>query len=83
MINRDKFEIVLAKYPLLATLLLAGVLSQKMVRELLDIDRWLMQDIYKELVLAGVVAGTSSSCFKATPGSLAYLQERRLKDANK
>lgn len=81
--DKQRFEAVLDKYPLFATLLLAGVLSQKMVRELLDIDRWLMQDVYKELVLAGAVAGTSSSCFKATPECIAYLHERRALNASK
>lgn len=81
--DREKLEKVLERYPLLATLLLAGVLSFKMTRELLDIDRWLMQDVYKELILAEAVVGTSSSCFKATASCLLYLQERRLRDASK
>ncbi len=81
--DRERLEKVLERYPLLATLLLAGVLSFKMTRELLDIDRWLMQDVYKELILAEAVVGTSSSCFKATPSCILYLQERRLRDASK
>ena len=81
--DRERLERVLERYPLLATLLLAGVLSFKMTRELLDIDRWLMQDVYKELILAEAVVGTSSSCFKATSSCILYLQERRLRDASK
>ena len=51
----------------------------KMVRELIDVDRWLMQDIYKQLVVAGAVEGVSSSCFKASKPCKVYLQERAIR----
>ena len=43
---------------------------------MLDIDRYLMQDIYKKLIQAGAVVGVSSSCFRASPAMLEYLKER-------
>lgn len=70
---------IVDKYPKLEVALLAGVVSMKMIRELIDVDRWLMQDIYKQLVMAGAVEGTSSSCFRATKECRVYLQERIVK----
>ena len=67
------------KYPQLEIALRAGVVSMKMVRELIDVDRWLMQDIYKQLVVAGAVEGVSSSCFKASKPCKVYLQERAIR----
>lgn len=69
----DKY---LRKYPELEIILRAGVVSTKMVREMLDIDRDLMNDIYKDLVRAGAVSGVSSSCFRASSMMLNYLKER-------
>lgn len=76
MFNEVEVGKVVDKYPQLEVALLAGVVSMKMIRELIDVDRWLMQDIYKQLVMAGAVEGTSSSCFKATKECRTYLQER-------
>jgi hypothetical protein len=77
--DKEVVEKILAKYPDLEIALLAGVVSMKMVRELIDIDRWLMQDLYKELVLARAVVGVSSSCFRATTELREFLADRRSK----
>jgi hypothetical protein len=77
--NQAEVSKIVDKYPELEVALLAGVVSMKMIRELIDVDRWLMQDIYKQLVMAGAVVGTSSSCFKATKECRIYLQERLVK----
>lgn len=76
MLNAETVDRLVDKYPKLEISLLAGVVSMKMIRELIDVDRWLMQDIYKELVMAGAVEGVSSSCFRATKECRAHLQER-------
>lgn len=73
----EMIEPLLQKYPDLVIALSAGVVSMKMVRELLDIDRYLMNDLYKTLMKAGAVTGVSSSCFRATPSMLEYLRARR------
>lgn len=72
----ELIEPLLLKYPDLVIALLSGVVSLKMTRELLDIDRYLMNDIYKTLMKAGAVMGVSSSCFRATPAMLDYLRSR-------
>lgn len=75
--DADKVQGILKKYPELEIALRAGVVSIKMVRELLDIDRYLMNDIYKELMKAGAVIGVSSSCFRASPELLDFLKTRK------
>lgn len=77
-LDRQTVDKLMDKYPQLEYALRAGVVSMKMVREVIDVDRWLMQDIYKKLVLAGAVEGVSSSCFKASKTCRVYLQERAL-----
>lgn len=75
--DKEKVEPILKKYPDLVVALSAGVVSLKMTRELLDIDRYLMNDVYKALMKAGAVTGVSSSCFRATPSMLEYLKTRK------
>lgn len=72
----EMIEPLLQKYPDLIIALRAGVVSLKMTRELLDIDRYLMNDLYKTLMKAGAVVGVSSSCFRATPAMSEYLKSR-------
>ena len=79
LFNKEKTEAVLNKYPKLEIVLLGGMVSKKLCRELLDVDKWLMDDIYKELLLAGAVKGTSSSMFKAKEDTLQLIRERQLK----
>lgn len=75
-LKTDIVEEVITKYPELGVVLRAGVVSIKLTREMLDIDRYLMQDIYKKLIQAGAVVGVSSSCFRASPAMLEYLKTR-------
>lgn len=75
-LKTDIVEEIITKYPELGVILRAGVVSIKLTREMLDIDRYLMQDIYKKLIQAGAVVGVSSSCFRASPAMLEYLKER-------
>jgi hypothetical protein len=73
----EKFEKTLDNYPQLEIILLSGVVSIKMCRELLDIDRWLMNDLYKDLVLMQAVVGISSSNFRAKPDAIEVIKQRR------
>lgn len=74
--NKEIIDDLLFKFPVLEIALQAGTISIKMVREMLDVDRYYMQDLYKKLVMARAVIGVSSSTFKGTPELLAYLKER-------
>lgn len=77
LFDRTKAESVLKRYPQLETLLQAGMVSKKLCREVLDIDKWLMDDLYKDMLLAGMIKGTSSSCFRAKEDTLLLIKQRR------
>ena len=77
LFDRKKVEKILDRYPQLEIVLSSGMVSKKLCRELLDIDKWLMDELYKDLLLAGAIKGTSSSSFKAKDDTLALICERR------
>ena len=77
LFDRAKVEKILDRYPQLEIVLSSGMVSKKLCRELLDIDKWLMDDLYKDLLLAGAIKGTSSSSFKAKSDSLELIRSRR------
>jgi hypothetical protein len=77
LFDRKKVEKILDRYPQLEIVLSSGMVSKKLCRELLDIDKWLMDDLYKDLLLAGAIKGTSSSSFKAKDDTLALIRDRR------
>lgn len=76
-------EIVLKwfnKYPKLETFIGAGTISLKMAREILDVDRYFMYDMFLELVTAGAVTASGGSGFRATKALQTFLRERRESD---
>lgn len=77
LFDRKEVEKILDRYPQLEIVLSSGMVSKKLCRELLDIDKWLMDDLYKDLLLAGAIKGTSSSSFRAKDDTLALIRERR------
>lgn len=75
MLDTDRLDKLLDKYPKLSLILRSGVISMKMTRRLLDLDKWLMEDLYAELLESRAVKGVSSGTFRATPTTIAYLEE--------
>ena len=67
----------LGKYPDLEKFMDAGTISLKMAREILDVDRYFMYDMFKELLVAGAVTSSGSNSWRATPELKAYLKEKR------
>lgn len=65
------------KYPKLETFIGAGTISLKMAREILDVDRYFMYDMFLELVQAGAVTASGGSGFRATKALQIFLRERR------
>ena len=65
------------KYPKLEIFIAAGTVSLKMAREILDVDRYFMYDIYKELVMAGAVTSSGNNCWRATPELKEFLKKRK------
>ena len=65
------------RYPKLENFIDAGTISLKMAREILDVDRYFMYDMYKELLMAGAITSSGNNCWRATPALKALLKERR------
>lgn len=67
------------RYPKLENFIDAGTISLKMAREILDVDRYFMYDIFMELVVAGAVTASSTNAWRATKELKDYLKQRREK----
>lgn len=65
------------RYPDLEKFIDAGTISLKMAREILDVDRYFMYDIYKELIVAGAIKASGNNSWRATPELKQFLRERR------
>ena len=76
LFDRTKVEKILDNYPQLEIILSSDMVSKKLCREVLDIDKWLMDDIYKDLLLAGAIKGTSSSSFRAKEDTITLIRAR-------
>ena len=70
----------LSKYPDLAKFMDAGTISLKMAREILDVDRYFMYDMFKELLVAGAVTSSGTNSWRATKELKEYLRDRREKE---
>lgn len=67
----------LDKYPDLEKFMDAGTISLKMAREILDVDRYFMYDMFKELLVAGAVTASGTNSWRATKELKEYLRKRR------
>lgn len=65
------------KYPDLEKFIDAGTISLKMAREIIDVDRYFMYDIYKELIVAGAIQACGNNSWRATKELKMFLRERR------
>lgn len=65
------------RYPKFETFIGAGTISLKMAREILNVDRYFMYDIFCELVTAGAVTSSGANGFRATKQLQEFLRERR------
>lgn len=72
----------LTRYPKLENFIDAGTISLKMAREILDVDRYFMYDIFTELVVAKAVTASSTNAWRATKELKEYLKQRREKSKN-
>lgn len=67
----------LDRYPKLENFIGAGVINLKLAREILEVDKDFMYDIFKELVGAGAVTVCSYNSWRATKELQAFLKQRR------
>ena len=77
MFDKTVVEKWLDKYTKLENFIDAGTISLKMAREILDVDRWFMYDIFKELLQSGAVTSCGNNSWRATKELKEYLKERR------
>lgn len=64
--NEEKVRELLSKYPKLVIAFKAGLISRRLCRDILEISKWDMDDLYTDLVRAGAIKVLSSSAFRAT-----------------
>lgn len=74
--NFEFLETQLVKYPGLDYILLGGVVSNKLVRTVLRIDRWEMEELHAKLLKNGLIKGLSSSTFRGLDYTVEYIRER-------
>lgn len=67
----------LERYPDLEKFMDAGTISLKMAREIIDVDRYFMYDIFKELLVAGAVTSSGTNSWRATKELKDFLRGRR------
>lgn len=77
MFDQQIIDKWLSKYPKLENFMDAGTISLKMAREILDVDRYFMYDMFKEFLVAGAVTACGANSWRATPELKAYLKQRR------
>lgn len=78
-----KVEVVekwFGRYPKLETFIIAGTISLKMAREILEVDRYFMYDMFLELLEAGAVKASGSNSFRATPELHQLVRDRKEKN---
>lgn len=74
--DRARVEKLFQKYPKLVVFITAGTITLKAARTILDVDRWLMYDIFTELLEAGAVVGTGATSWRASKDLVAYMEVR-------
>lgn len=65
-VNYDKVNQWLEMYPRLAVVFCVGTISLKDCREMIGCDRYIMRDIYMDLLEAFAIVGCGGSAFRAT-----------------
>jgi hypothetical protein len=76
-VNVQVVEKWITRYPKLENFMDAGTISLKMAREILDVDRYFMYDMFKEFIEAQAVTASGTNSWRATPELKEYLKQRR------
>ena len=77
MLKPKELERLFKKHPRLQNFIDAGIITNKRARDILEIDRWLMDEIYNELLQIGAIRATSGNSWRATDELQAYMKEKR------
>lgn len=73
--DRDKARELIQTFPTLIILFKAGLLTRKLVRDALSIEKWEMDDLYIDLVRAGALRIFSSNTFRGSPEMMALVNQ--------
>ena len=73
--NEEKVRDLLTKYPKLVIAFKAGLISRRLCRDILEITKWEMDDLYIDLIRAGAIKVLSSSAFRATEETLEIIKQ--------
>lgn len=73
--NEEKVRDILTKHPNLKIAFKAGLISRRLCRDMLEITKWEMDDLYIDLIRAGAIKVLSSSAFRATAETMAIIAQ--------
>lgn len=68
--NEQKMREILTQHPNLRIAFQAGLISRRLCRDMLGIEKWDMDDLYIDMIRAGGIRVLSSSAFRATEDTL-------------
>ena len=73
--NEEKVRKILTDHPNLKIAFKAGLISRRLCRDMLEITKWEMDDLYIDLIRAGAIKVLSSSAFRATAETMAIIAQ--------
>ena len=73
--NEEKVRAILEAHPNLKIAFKAGLISRRLCRDMLEITKWEMDDLYIDLIRAGAIKVLSSSAFRATDDTMAVIAQ--------
>lgn len=65
------------QYPDLVKFIDAGIISLKSARMILDTNRYIVEEMYNELLVAGAIRGAGHAQWRATPELKEYVTQYR------
>ena len=78
----EKVREILTKHPNLKIAFKAGLISRRLCRDMLEISKWDMDDLYIDLIRAGAIKVLSSSAFRATINTVEIIAQMEARDEN-
>lgn len=73
--NEEKVRQILQAHPNLIIAFKAGLISRRLCREMLEITKWEMDDLYIDLIRAGAIKVLSSSAFRASNDTMQLIAQ--------
>jgi hypothetical protein len=71
--DKSRLDKCIDAYPMLVPVLRGGSISRKVTREILGIDKYLMDELFIELLTSGAIVTSPSGYFRASLECIEYL----------